>query len=77
MIVMIPSDPLNRWLYLQRVALLSWVDAYKDRGKIYYPNRGEDDATIIVDEKKKMSVDWYNSVDIASFIKKLKKMLGV
>lgn len=53
MIVMIPSDPLNRWLYLQRVALRSWVDAYKDGVKIYYPRRGEDDATIIIDEKKK------------------------
>ena len=74
---MIPSDPLNRWLYLQRVALLSWVNAYKDRVKFYYPCGDEDDATIINEEKTKMRVDWYNSVEIANFIKKLKKMLGV
>ena len=54
---MIPSDPLNRWLYLQRVALLSWVNAYKDRVKFYYPRGDEDDATIIIDEKTKMRVD--------------------
>ena len=70
-------DPISRDLRDKRTCLQSWVDAYKDRVKIYYPCRGEDDATIIIDGKKKMSVDWHNSVEIASFIKKLKKELGV
>ena len=73
-------DPISRDLRDKRTCLQSWVDAYKDRVKFYYPKRGKGDARIVIDKdggKMNMSVDWYNSVDIASFIKKLKKELGV
>ena len=69
------KDPYRFRLLSARSAFLSWCDAYPQRVNRRHLNRC--DGYVIIDKKKKLVVDWYNSVEINNKIKELKKMLGV
>ena len=69
------KDPYRFRLFSAQSAFLSWCDAHPSR--VNKRHLKSWDGYVIIDKKKKLFVDWYNSVEINNKIKELKKMLGV